>query len=105
MNSDADFFETIIQRTKESFELGRVKPEYTRIGMLMKVDNSEFITKLRATSVAKYKKMMERDKERGLIKPEVDSELVINIIFMLGLNEYYRNGLDKERYIKKLRCR
>ncbi len=102
LNPDADFFETIIQRTKESFELGRVKPEYTKIGMLMEIDNSEFIMKLRVASAEKYKKMIERDKERGLIKPEVDSELVINMIFTFGLNEYYRNGLDKERYIKKL---
>ena len=41
-------------------------------------------------------------KERGLIKPEVASELVINMISTFSLNEYYRNGLDKERYLKKL---
>lgn len=102
-NPDTDFFATIIQRTKEAFELGRVKPEYTKIGMLMEGDNSEFITKLRAASAERYKKMIERDKERGLIKPEVDSELVINMILRFGLNEYCRNGLDKERYIKKLK--
>jgi hypothetical protein len=41
-------------------------------------------------------------KERGLIKPEVASELVINMISTFSLNEYYRSGLDKERYLKKL---
>ncbi|AEG60308.1 TetR/AcrR family transcriptional regulator [Desulforamulus ruminis] len=102
LDSDMDVFETIIQRTKESLELGRIKPEYTKIGMLMEIDNNEFITKLRAVSAEKYMKMIERDKERGLIKPEVDSELVINMIFTFSLNEYYRNGLDEERYLKKL---
>ena len=102
LDPDADVFETIIQRTKESLELGRIKPEYTKIGMLMEIDNNKFITKLRAASAEKYMKMIEHDKERGLIKPEVDTELVVNIIFTFGLNEYYRNGLDEERYLKKL---
>lgn len=102
LDPDADVFETIIQRTKESFELGRGKPEYTKIGLLMEIDNSEFITKLREASAEKYIKMIERDKERGLIKPEVDPELVINMISTFGLNEYFRNELDKERYLRKL---
>ncbi|MDF9408000.1 MAG: HTH-type transcriptional regulator SrpR [Pelotomaculum sp. PtaB.Bin013] len=102
LDPDADVFETIIQKSKESLELGRVKPEYTKIGMLMEIDNSEFITKLRVASAEKYMKMIERDKERGLIKPEIDSELVMNMIFTFGLNEYFRSGLDENRYLKKL---
>jgi len=102
IDSDADFFETVIQRTKASLEFGRIKPKYSEIGMLMELDNSEFITKLRAVSAEKYLKMIERDKERGLIKPEVDSELVMDMIFSFGLEEYFRSGLDKNRYLKKL---
>lgn len=102
VDPDADVFEVIKHRTKESLELSRVKPGYAEIGMQMELDNSEFIMKIRKLSAEKYVKMIERDKERGLIKPEVDSELVINMIFTFGLNEYYRNGLDEERYLRKL---
>jgi len=102
LNPDADVFEIIVQRTKESLELSRVKPQYVEIGMQMEMDNSEFMKKIRRASIEKYVKMIERDKERGLIKPETDSELVINMIFTFGLEEYFRNGLDDDRYLKKL---
>ena len=57
----------------------------------MELDNSEIIMKVHKSSTEKFVKMLERDKERGLIKPEVDSELVINMISTFSLNEYYRN--------------
>ncbi len=102
LNPDADFFETVLQKTKASLEFGKFKAEYTMIGMMMEIDNSEFITQIRAKSIEKYAQMIERDKERGLIKPEIDSEIVVAMIVTFGLEEYYRNGLDEERYLKKL---
>lgn len=102
LDPDADFFETIIQKTRNSFELGRIKPEYTQIGMLMEVDSSEFITKLRATSTKKLRKMIERDKERGLIKPETDADLVFDLIYTFTIQEYFRTGSDEKLFFKKL---
>lgn len=102
MDPDADVFEVIKRRTEEFLERGRVKPGYVEAAMLMEMDNSEFIKKIRKSSSDRYVKMLERDKERGLIKPEVDSELVINMISTFNLNEYFRNGSDKERYLKNL---
>ncbi len=102
LDPDADIFEALIQRTKESFKLDKIRPEYNKIGMLMEIDNSEFITKLRMASAEKYIKMIERDKQRGLIKPEIDSELVMNMLLTFGLNEYFRCGLDETRYLKKV---
>lgn len=102
IDPNMNIFEIVMQRTKESLALGRIKPEYTKIGMLMEIDNSEFITKIRAASTEKYMKILERDKRRGFIKPEIDSELVINMILTFGLNEYFRIGFDENRYIKKL---
>lgn len=102
LDPDADFFETIIQKTRNSFELGRIKPEYTQIGMLMEVDSSEFITKLRATSTEKLRKMIERDKERGLIKPETDADLVFDLIYTFTIQEYFRTGSDEKLFFKKL---
>ncbi|WP_148132748.1 TetR/AcrR family transcriptional regulator [Candidatus Formimonas warabiya] len=102
LDQDADVFETMIHKAKAALELSKVKPEYSRIGMQMELDNSEFIMKIRRISAEKYIRMIERDKKRGLIKPETDSELVLNMIFTFGLNEYYRNGLDEERYLKML---
>lgn len=102
MNPDADVFEVILHTTKEFLERGKVKPGYTEAAMLMELDNSEFIMRIRNSSTERFVKMLERDKERGLIRPEVDSELVINMISTFSLNEYFRNGSDKERYLKNL---
>lgn len=101
-DSDADVFEVILHRTREFLERGSVKPGYVEAAMLMEIDNSEFTGKIRKASADRYVKLVERDKERGIIKPEVDSELVINMISTFSMNEYFRNGSDKEGYLKNL---
>ncbi|MEL7563971.1 MAG: TetR/AcrR family transcriptional regulator [Dehalobacterium sp.] len=102
MDPDADVFEVIMQTTREFLERGKVKPGYVEAAILMELDNSEITMKIRKSSAEKFVKMVERDKERGLIKPEVNSELLINLISTFSLNESYRNGSDKERYLKNL---
>lgn len=99
---DADVFEICIQTTKASFEWGRLKPEYSRIGMLMEIDNSEFITNLRAVSLESLRKMIERDKERGLIKPEFASDLVADMIYTLIWKQFSLTGFDKDMFLKRV---
>jgi TetR/AcrR family transcriptional regulator len=101
-DSDADVFEVIMNETREVLEQAKVRPEYVEVAMLIEMDNSEFIVKLRKSSTDKYVKLVERDKARGLIKPEVDSELIINLISTFSYNEYFRNGADKKKYLKNL---
>jgi TetR/AcrR family transcriptional regulator len=102
IDPDADVFEVIMHATREFLEQGKEKPGYAEAGMRMDLDNNEIKMKFHKSSTEKFIKMVERDKERGLIKPEVDSELVINMISTFSLQEYYRNGSDKERYLKNL---
>lgn len=102
MDPDADVFEVIMHATRKFLEQGEKKPGYVELGMRMELDSNEITMKIRKSSTEKFIKMVERDKERGLIKPEADSELVINMISTFSLNEYYRNGSDKERYLKNL---
>ncbi len=104
VNPDADVFEVVLNATREFLERGKVKPGYVEAAMLMELDNSEFIQKIRKLSTEKYVEILERDKRRGLIKPEVDSELVVNMISTLNLNECFRNGSDKERYLRNLKA-
>lgn len=102
MNPDADVFDVILHTTRESLEQGETEPGYTEAAMLTELDTSEFIKKIRNSSTGIFVKMLERDKARGLIKPEVDSQLVINMISTFSLHEYFRNGSDKEKYLKNL---
>ncbi len=102
IDPDADVFEVIMHSTREYLEQGIEKPGYVEAGMRMELDHSELKMKIHKSSTEKFIKMLERDKERGLIKPDVDSELVINMISTFSLHEYVRNGSDKERYLKNL---
>ncbi|HEX3011837.1 MAG TPA: TetR/AcrR family transcriptional regulator [Syntrophomonadaceae bacterium] len=99
---DASFFETIMQRAEGTLKVGKLRPEYTKIGALTVIDNSEFILQLLKASADKHIKMIERDKQRGLIKPETDSEVVIKMIDIFIFNEYLYSGFDETRYLKKV---
>jgi AcrR family transcriptional regulator len=101
-DQQADVFEVCIQATKASYEWSKVKPEYSQIGALMELDNNQFIVKLRAASAEGLRRMVEHDKQRGLIRPEVDSSLVADIIYTLIVKEYFLTGLDESTYFKKL---
>jgi AcrR family transcriptional regulator len=101
---DADVFEVCIQATRASYEWSKVKPEYSKIGALMELDNSQFIINLRVASAEGLRKMVERDKQRGLIRAEIDSGLVADIIYTLIIKEYFLTGLlDENAYFQKLR--
>ena len=102
LSPDADFFEICIQATKATFEWSKVNPEYIQIGILMEIDNTEFITKLRAASIEVFKRKLERDKVRGFIKPEVDSELVGEMLYSLMWKQVSLVGWDENMYLKKL---
>lgn len=98
----ASFFETIMQRAEGTLKVGKIRPEYTKIGALTVIDNSEFIRKLLRASAEKHVKIIERDKQRGLIKPEIDAEVVIKMIDIFIFNEYLYSGFDETRYLKKV---
>ena len=99
---DADVFEICIQAIKASFEWGRLNPQYSQIGMLMEIDNSAFITRLRAASFEGLRKMIERDQERGLIKPETDADLVADMIYALSWKQYSLVGFNGDMFFKKI---
>ena len=109
LKPDADFFEAYLHNARVLLEWGKTRPEYNRVGMLMEMDDSEFIAKLRRMSTesfAKLREMIERDKQRGLIKPEIDSDLVVDMIYTLNMNylikEYYRTVFDEGIFLTKV---
>lgn len=101
-NPTADVFETCMRTTRATFEWSKLKPEYNQIGMLMEIDNSEFIVKLRAISFEGLRNLIERDKERGLIKPDIDSDLVVEMVYGLIWKQFSLVGFDKDMFLKKI---
>ncbi|WP_434509771.1 TetR/AcrR family transcriptional regulator [Desulfitobacterium sp. AusDCA] len=103
VNPDADVFEVLMQTTRASYKWSKAKPEYSQISMLMEIDNSEFITRLRTSAAKVLREMVERDKQRGLIKPEIDPDLVVEMIYTFYIKEYFWIGLDEEVFLKRIK--
>ena len=98
-------FDEFLYKARVSLELARLRPEYQQIALFMEKDTSDFISKLRSLSsqdLERVKKLLERDKERGLIRQDVDSELVIAIVYTLTLKEYFQAGLDGDLFLKRI---
>lgn len=102
MYPDANFFEVIQHTNREVLKLKNIKPEYIEIRMRAELDNNEFIRNIRKKSTEKYIKIIERDKERGIIKPDADAEIIVDMIASFSLNERYRNKSGAEEYLRKL---
>ncbi len=102
MYPDANFFEVIQHTNREVLKLKNIKPEYSEARMRMELDNNEFIRNIRKKSTEKYIKIIERDKERGIIKPDADAEIIVDMIASFSLNERYRNKSGAEEYLRKL---
>lgn len=104
---DADFFTAFYILVKNIMAWAREHPLYYRIGMLLEMDDSEVITKLVARvpeAWAQIRSLVDRDKELGRIRPDVDSDLVIQILYnqnMHLLKEYYRTG-DEENLLRQV---
>lgn len=102
LNPDASFFETIIHRAQGTVVVGKMRPEYSRVGALTVIDNSEFILQLLRAGNAKYIEIIERDKQRGLIRPEIDSDVVVKMMYIFVFNEYLYSGSDETAYLGKV---
>lgn len=103
VDPDADFFEICIQSTIATFEWARHNPGYIRIGMYAEIDDSEFIANLRQSSIVRFSRLIERDKQRGVIKQEVDSSLVADMVYTLIWKQGFQFGADEDQFMKKLR--
>lgn len=100
LNSDA--FEICMQSVKASYEWGKANPEYNNAGLLMDIDFSDVAVELRTMANESLKKLIERDKQRDLIRPEVDTDLVVAMIATLIVKEYFKTGYNKDLYLKKV---
>ncbi|MGI6143010.1 MAG: TetR/AcrR family transcriptional regulator [bacterium] len=100
-NLDADFFTAYMYMYHVALRWVKEKPQYNRIFMLMEFDDCEFIGKLRELSVeglALLRRLLERDQQRGLVRPDVDPGFVIEIVYQLMLyviKEYYQKGSEE----------
>ena len=99
---EKEFFSTIREKVVALFELGKGNPDYAQIALFQEMDDNQFIRKLRGDSTKRWKEIIERDKERGLIKSEIDADVMIDMFYNFVLLNYYQVGLDEEKYLATL---
>ncbi|WP_026477129.1 TetR/AcrR family transcriptional regulator [Alkaliphilus transvaalensis] len=106
LKPDADFFDTYLHMLEMILTWAEDNPKYYQIGALMDMDDSDFITNLRENFPDGFqllKDQIEIDKKRGLIKPDVDANAVIDLIYALNLSfvkEFYKTR-SAENLLKK----
>jgi len=104
----ADFFETMLSMARISLDWARSNPVYNRIGMLLELDDSEFIAKFKAMSregLAAIEALIVRDQRRGLIRPELDPGFLLDVCYSINmklLSDHYRSGGSDEALMEKL---
>ncbi|HHW55324.1 MAG: TetR/AcrR family transcriptional regulator [bacterium] len=95
-NIDGDFFNIIREKLIALIELRKQNPDYAHIALLQEMDDSDFIRKVRGDSTKRWKEIIERDKKSGLIKEEIDADVMIDMFYSFLLLNFYRTGLDDE---------
>lgn len=108
LHPEADCFQVLEHTARSVLVWARERPLFFQIGLLMDMDDSQFMSRLRRQSSSgfdKLRELIERDKERGLIKPEVDTELIMDTFYVLTMHhvgQYYRSGAtDDEQLIRR----
>lgn len=84
-----DFFTVYLDMIKEVLAWAREHPLYSKIWMLMELDDSEFIAKLTARfpdAWSGLRSLIERDKELGRIRPDVNTDMVMQILYNQNLH-------------------
>ncbi len=99
---DGNFFDTIREKIMALLELRKHNPQYAQIALFQEMDDNEFIRKLRGDSTKRWKEIIERDKKRGIIKPEIDADVMIDMFYNFVLLNFYKVGLDKGKFMTRL---
>lgn len=101
ISPDADFFESYLHMLQNILSWAKSKPLYYQVGLLMDLDDSEFIKNIKASfpdEFQRFREQLELDKKRGLIRQEVNTDLVIDMIYTLNvgfIKEFYQVGSEE----------
>jgi len=101
-NMAGDFFDTIREKIATLIALRKRNPDYAQIALLQEMDDDDFVRKVRGDSTKRWKEIIERDKKRGIIKSEIDADVMIDMFYNYVLLNFYKVGLDEEKFMATL---
>lgn len=102
---DTDALSLFMERVYTTAELNKKKPEYVQITLLQYRDKTHFVRQFFEISDVQRQyvlKLFERDKQRGIIREDVDSSLVIDMVYTLSKELFFDVGMDSEAYVTKM---
>lgn len=102
---DADALSLFMEKVYATVELNKKKSEYVRITLLQSRDKTQFIRQFFELPDAQRRvvlELFERDKQRGFVREEVDSSVVIDMVYALSREFFFDMGTDSDAYIKKM---
>ena len=92
-------------RLASTIELNNAVPEYVQIAMVNAKETAYSVKKYFGLS-DEHKQavvsLFERDKQRGLIREDVDVIAIIEMVYILSKEVFYAIGSDGEAYLKKI---
>jgi AcrR family transcriptional regulator len=102
---DADALSLFMEKVYATAELNKEKPEYVQITLLQSRDKEPFVRQFFEISGDQRRNVLqlfEHDKQRGIIRGDADSSLVIDMVYTLSKELFFDVGMDSEAYIKKM---
>lgn len=105
-NSHCDALTQFANKLASTIELNSSKPEYVRITMIQSKESDPFVKKffeLQEEHKQAVIKLFERDKQRGLVREDVDAAAVIDMVYLLSKETFYAIGSDGDTYQKRMK--
>ena len=104
-HGDYDTLTQFANRLASTIELNNSKPEYVRIAMMQSKEDDPVVKQFYELQDG-HKQMVidlfERDKQRGLIRDDVDATDIIEMVYLLSKEVFYTIGSDGNAYQKKM---
>ncbi len=102
---DSDALSLFMEKVYATAELNKEKPEYVQITLLQSREKTHFVRQFFEISAAQRQnvlKLFECDKKCGIVREDIDSSLVIDMIYTLSKELFFDVGMDSDAYIKKM---
>ena len=103
--SESDALTVFMERVYATVELNIRKPQYVQITLLQSKDRTLFVRQFFTLSDAHRQSVIAlftHDKQSGIIRDDVDSSLIIDMVYALSSELFLSVGMDGEAYVKKM---
>lgn len=102
---DVDALSLFMEKVYATADLNKEKPEYVQITLLQSRDKTHFVRQFFELSDDQRRNVLqlfEYDKQCGIVREDIDSSLVIDMVYTLSKELFFDVGMDSEDYLRKM---